>query len=129
MYVPSPLSVTGDIVPRVVPSATVAPPVWRVLPKTSLAVTVTVEVELPSAVTVVGATASVEWAALAAPAPIENAALCADARLVPLAASLYPAEALSSERSPNVATPATALWLSVPESVAPAAPVPPAIAT
>ncbi len=62
------LSVTEESEPLVVESATVPPEPVRLLPSASLSWTVTVEVELPSAVIEPGAALIVEVAVEAAPA-------------------------------------------------------------
>ncbi len=60
-------SVTALNVPSVVPNVTVFPPVVRLLPLASLIRTVIVEVDVPSAVIVVGEAVINEVAAEAAP--------------------------------------------------------------
>ena len=62
VYVPFPLSVTGDKLPAVVASATVAPPLVRFVPAASLSFTVRVEVLLPLAAIEVGDAVIVEVA-------------------------------------------------------------------
>jgi hypothetical protein len=67
VYVPSPLSVTALRVPSVLDSATVAPPESSFAPLASLACTVIVEVEDPSAVTDDGETEIVVFEAATGP--------------------------------------------------------------
>jgi hypothetical protein len=67
VYVPFPLSVTPDKLPRVVESVTVAPPRVRLLPLASFACTVMVVVLVPLAVIVPDAAVMVVVAALAGP--------------------------------------------------------------
>ena len=58
-----------------------------------------------------------------------NAALVPEVSPEALATSVYPAPTLSIEMPLNVATPATALWVSVPDSAPPAGLVPIATVT
>ena len=66
VYVPSPLSATAPNAPRVVARTTASPPPARLLPLASLACTVIVDVDWPSAVIAIGLAVIVVVAASAA---------------------------------------------------------------
>src|SRR5262245_10610553 len=72
---------------------------------------------------------SVKLSCVPVPGLMVKNALVAEVRPEALAVSLYPTAALSIDRPENVATPATAATVVVPDSVAPGAPVPPVIAS
>src|SRR5256885_16475487 len=96
-----------------------------VLPKPSRAITLTAGIVAPACVAL-GCTVNASLAAAAG--VIVNAALGAVSDPA-VACSVYPAPALSIERSANVATPATAATVFVPDSVPPCVFVPSVITT
>src|SRR5260370_1193305 len=112
-----------------VPSATATLPVTPAagFPGASRALTCTAGAIARPSTTLLGGTVNASW--LAVPARILKPALVVPVSPAPVTASVYPVPALSTLRSANVATPATAARVVVPASLPPAGFVPIATVT
>jgi hypothetical protein len=126
-----PVTPTGWVIALPVPvaaSVTDAPEMG--FPKASRTTTVAVAALEPLLATMAsGVTATVDWDADTTPAPTPNGLEVASVAPAAAAVSVYPVPALSRLRSSNVATPAVAVRVVVPESTAPPGFVPSASVT
>ena len=126
-----PVTPTGWVIALPVPvaaSVTYAPEMG--FPKASRATTVAVAALEPLLATIPpGVIATVDWDADTTPAPTPNGLEVAPVAPAAAAVSVYPVPTLSRLRSSNVATPAVAVRVAVPESTAPPGFVPSASVT
>src|SRR5512145_1473390 len=122
--VPDSTALAGPV-PGVIATVTLPVKPVAVLPSASRAVTWTGGAIAWPAGPVVGWTVNASTAA--APAVMLNDALTAPVRPLAVAVRVYPVPARSMLKVENVATPATAATVRVPDSVAPGVPLPPVI--